>query len=95
VIKLRDWSRAKKHSGSGALYATWTDQMKRPTLVSIKVDKNNANEDNEPLISGDPVDISYVLNGLAQIAWECGWRPSGLANSVAGLISNYKEPKGN
>lgn len=92
MIKLRNWTKGKR-SNRARIHAEWTDQLKRPTFVSITFDKNNHNEDEKPMIEGDPGDVAYVLNGIARIAWDAGWRPSGLAETVQAVVRNYKEPK--
>jgi hypothetical protein len=92
VIKLRSWKTGRKQTRA-VIHADWTDQMKRPTYVSVSFDKNNFNEEEKPLIEGDPGDVAYVMNGIAQIAWDSGWRPSGLAETVMSVVRNYKQPK--
>lgn len=91
MIKLRSSERRKKGSRV-AIHTKWTDQMRRPTMVEIRYDKNNHNEDEVPMIQGEPGDVSYILNGIAEIAWENGWRPRGLSGTVAAVIQNYREP---
>ncbi len=93
MIKLRSWKKGKRQQYA-QIHAEWTDQLKRPTLVTISFDKNNFNDDEKPMIEGEPGDVAYVLNGIAAIAWDYGWRPSGLPETIAGVVKNYKEPKG-
>jgi hypothetical protein len=33
------------------------------------------------------------MSGLADIAWDMGWRPGGLSGSLARVVETYKIPK--
>jgi hypothetical protein len=70
----------------------WTNQMRMPKSVRITCDGEGTGFP-ETLTEGDEGDVFNTLSGMAQIAWEMGWRPEGLANATAGLIAAYRLPK--
>jgi hypothetical protein len=74
--------------------AQWTDKMRRPAQVQIRLFKsdNASTLPSEVLIDDDVKEGTDVVFALAEIAWELGWRPRGLAGTVAGMIANFKIP---
>jgi len=74
--------------------AQWTDKMRRPAQVQIQIFKASQPSDlpSEVLIEDDVKEGTDVLFAIADMAWELGWRPRGLAGTMAGLVTNYKLP---
>lgn len=72
--------------------ARWTDQMRRMCGVTVHLDKNITDVDAQEFITGDAKEVSGVLFGAADIAWEMGWRPRGLIGRIAAMIEGYKLP---
>jgi len=44
------------------------------------------------LITGDVKDVTGTLNAIAEIAWAQGWRPRGLAATLARQVEAFKIP---
>ncbi len=72
--------------------ASWRDQMRQPVKVMITTEKVHSNS-TYPLITGEAGAVSKTINGIAQIAWDLGWRPVGLGPVLARIVETYKEPK--
>ncbi len=72
--------------------ALWRDKFKHPASVTITTEKHETPM-SRLLITGDVVDVRNTLHGLAQIAWDQGWRPLGLGPVLARIVETYKEPK--
>ncbi len=72
--------------------ALWRDTFKKPGSVKITLEKHET-QTLRPVISADAVVVRNVLWGLAQIAWDMGWRPLGLGPVLARVVETYKEPK--
>lgn len=91
-MKLRGWEKNRRGGDNTVITARWTDQMRRPRVVKLSV------EEDESGAGGVLLDLNnwqtkHVLHGLAQIAWNMGWRPVGLDANISHLIANYKAPK--
>jgi len=69
------------------LSAIFRDKMRRP--AGVKLSKAT-----EPGIvyKGEVVEGMGMLFGLAEIAWDAGWRPRGLSEKIAGAMSMHKIP---
>ena len=75
--------------------ATWADKMRNRRNVTVTI---GSTEDQRAsivpaMITGDVRDVSGVINGIAQIAWDQGWRPRGLGATLAAVVERFKEPK--
>ena len=68
--------------------------MRRPARVSLALHKGQLPEaESDVLVVGESHEVYTMLSGLADIAWDMGWRPSGLPGQVAQFIQNYKPVK--
>jgi len=72
--------------------AAWVSKMRTPVAVHI-VDEKQAIHSDSLLIEGDAGEVQTTLNGLAEIAWDMGWRPQGLGPVLAHIVGAYKIPK--
>jgi hypothetical protein len=91
-ITLRDLGH-----GRVALTGTHRDQFKRVyDITSLETAEEPRTALNptplEDFWTGERSDGMAMLAAFAEAAWLNGWRPTGLAGSVAGLISGYKLP---
>ncbi len=43
-------------------------------------------------MTGDVKDVKGTLDGIAEIAWAQGWRPRGLAATLARQVETFKIP---
>ena len=69
------------------------DQMRTPIEVSIKlVTGELAQTGGVTLVEGDGVEVTSMMFGFADIAWEMGWRPRGLLASLPQYVQGYKLP---
>jgi len=73
--------------------ALFRDNFKRPAHVAISRSVSEAQTPSE-VIHGDVKEVTDIMYSLAEIAWEMGWRPQGLAPVVGMVIQQYKLPKG-
>lgn len=75
--------------------AVWADKMRnrRNVTVSISAAQDQRTSIVPAMLTGDVRDVSGVLNGIAQIAWDQGWRPAGLGATLAAVVERFKEPK--
>jgi len=72
----------------------WRDQMRRPARVTISIDKG-VDTDGAPevYLEGSSYDTANILHAIANIAWNEGWRPGGLTESINSLIGQHKLPE--
>ena len=80
-----------KKSGNVKFIGLWTDQMRRIASVKVTLDKG-PDKPAEPQVwlEGTEYDTHHFLEACAEVAWNNGWRPKGLLNSVAGLFQQFK-----
>ena len=90
-MKLKAHKVVKLPGGNVAVDAVWTNQMRQPRTLAIQAAESPTGA-LERLTEGDAADVFNTLSGLAQIAWEMGWRPAGLSNTVAAVVAAYKIP---
>ena len=72
--------------------ALFRDHMRRPVTVHATTDRGEGNEINSCVMEGSVRDVTGTMFSLAEIAWDMGWRPKGLAGTLARVIETYKEP---
>lgn len=76
--------------------ARWQDEMRRPASVRLGFKRGDHNDveanESAELVEGDIKDVAGALFGMADMAWEMGWRPRGLMGRLANLIESYKLP---
>ena len=74
--------------------AAWRTRMRTP--ATVKIDSGKAPDGvayhEDTLIHGDAAEVFDTLSGIAEIAWEMGWRPRGLDAVVSGVVKSYKIP---
>lgn len=92
-MKLKTHSIDKQPNNRLRVLARWTDEMRRPADVKMVVKRNLPDLDGDnTLVEADERDVRDAVFGIADIAWEMGWRPAGLPGTVANLIQTYKLP---
>lgn len=69
----------------------WVDRQRRPAGVNITITKG-MEVTNDVLMEGNVTDVDGIMNSIAQMAWERGWRPRGLMGAVARFVEVYKIP---
>lgn len=92
-MKLKAHKVEKLPGGNVAVRAVWTNQMRVPKTLAIVAEESPTGA-LETLTEGDAGDVFNTLSGMAEIAWNMGWRPAGLANTVAGVVAAYRLPAG-
>lgn len=85
--------RVERTGDSVAVMANWRSRMRTPTKVEIHND-NLTNPAETTLVEGGAAEVFDTLSGIAEIAWEMGWRPHGLEQVVAAVVKSYKIPAG-
>ena len=73
--------------------AVWANRFKRPQHIDITRRDHDNNPAPSPILQGDVKDVQGILNGLAEIAWENGWRPANLAGRITHAVLTHKIPK--
>lgn len=71
--------------------AEWRDRFRKPASVEVVVHRDTAMLDNV-VADGDTKDVQGAIFGLAEIAWNMGWRPEGFINSLMGVVAGHKIP---
>lgn len=92
-MKLKAHKIEKLPGGNLAVKTVWANQMRVTRKVTLQVEPTEV-ESLETLTEGDAADVFNTLSGMAEIAWTMGWRPLGLANTVAGVVAAYRLPAG-
>ncbi len=72
----------------------WLDRMRRPATVKVIIEKNVSSAGLSTLIDGDPRDVSKTLQGIAEIAWSMGWRPTGLDTALIHALRTHNPSEG-
>lgn len=78
--------------GKHRLYTSWRSQMRKPRKVVITETEADDYQVQETLAFDDKGHLFNFLAGMAEIAWACGWRPTGLSNTVAQVVASYRLP---
>ena len=75
--------------------AAWRTRMRVPAKVEIHKGKSEELSMGlqHVLLSGDAAEVNDILNGIAEIAWENGWRPAGLGATLEAIVKGFKIPK--
>lgn len=93
-MKLHDYKADRRGNDSVRLSATWTDHMRRPAEVKITYGPLQfPTAEPQLLVEGDTKQTTDVLFAVAEMAWEMGWRPRGMAGFLAQIVNSYKIPK--
>ncbi len=87
-MKLHSYT-MERRGQLAVLKASWADRMRRPSSVTLSIQKNVGHSDPTTMIEGDPADVSHVINEIAGIAWGLGWRPPGLAQALVTTVDQY------
>ncbi len=91
-IRMRDLGH-----GRAALVGTLKTQMRRVydiARLDIDTDERDSMSGQSPEFFNDRREhVLALLEAMANVAWQHGWRPSGLASTVAGTVNAYKIPK--
>ena len=73
-----------------SVFGTFVNKWRKPARISIAIEEGWTPV---PVISGDVKETVETVNCIAQIAWDMGWRPAGLAGALNHIILNHKIPK--
>ena len=84
---------AKLPNNHAAVTAVFNNQMRQPQQVRITRTPLESLATVEPLFEGEAAEVYHLFEGLAEIAWEMGWRPKGLANLLGHVVTEFKLPK--
>ena len=93
-MKLRSHKESRK-GDTVTIDATWTARNRQSAAVWLGQLKGTDGhpvdpaEAAKPLIQADVVDVNGITNGIAEIAWKRGWRPTGFANALQTLVMNF------
>ena len=90
-MKLKSHTVAKLANNRARLDAIWTDQMRRPHHVSIAI-QPAPSAAMAPMVEDEAGDLFKLFSGFAEIAWEMGWRPQGLAATLGHVVTSFKLP---
>lgn len=90
-MKLAKWEIEKRPNDKARLKVSFKSKMRQPAV--FKLTKGTA-DDYEPfeMFEDDRGELTGFLFAIAEIAWDCGWRPRGLVATLAHVATNYKEP---
>jgi hypothetical protein len=72
--------------------ALFKDHMRRPVVVRATTERGEGSALNSCVMEGSVRDVTGTMYSLAEIAWSMGWRPKGLAGTLARVVETYKEP---
>ena len=70
--------------------ANFVDKWRKPAFVKIVLDPEGVDN---TLLTGDIKESMDTLHCIAEIAWNNGWRPAGLAGHLQRVIEIHKIPK--
>jgi hypothetical protein len=94
-MKLIDYKSDRRGNDQMKIHATWSDHMKRPASVQVTWGHlEHPTTEPQLMMEGDVKNGMDVLFSLAEMAWGYGWRPRGLAGSLAAYLQQYKVPPG-
>ncbi len=81
-----------ERTGNGLLLtASWRTEMKQPAKVKINILRGEFAEDADDVVmQGDVTDVNGILFGLADAAWDAGWRPRGLFPALLRVMETHK-----
>lgn len=80
-----------RKTGRMTVLAAFRNVFRQPTRVSIQVAKLDSTDvAKQPLMDGDVKEVYGALSGIAEIAWDMGWRPAGLDAAVARTFQTHK-----
>lgn len=82
----------KRTGDNVTVNATWKTQDRRKAQVKIKRTIPEPGAFDEAMMTGDVKEVHGVLFGLAEIAWNMGWRPAGFIERIAGAVAAHKIP---
>lgn len=68
----------------------FVSKFKRPVALTITIGEELDQAGPHEILTGSKEDVGHIINGLAQVAWDNGWRPPGLAPSIAAFLSKWK-----
>jgi len=74
--------------------ARWKDRFKKPAYIRVMKSDTPPDTSEDLLFSGDVKDTHGIIFGIAQVAWDMGWRPAGLLEHVMETIRSHKIPRG-
>ncbi len=72
--------------------ANWLNRFRKPAYVKLAISATPFGSQEDLLFAGDTKDAHGLLFGMAQLAWNMGWRPSGLLETTMECIRSYKIP---
>ena len=90
-MKLKSYKQSRK-GDIVTIEAQWADRMRRPGSVSITENALTPGSVDVPSVTltGDAHEVFHTVSGIAQIAWNMGWRPPGLMGGIAQYVQDFK-----
>ena len=83
----RKSSKVSRQGTNAVVTGVFRDRWRKPAgLKIVKCDPS------EPVVSGDVVESLGSLWAIAEVAWDAGWRPAGLAARVGKAVEDHKLP---
>tara|TARA_R110000851_G_scaffold111324_7_gene234556 strand:- start:1466 stop:1747 length:282 start_codon:yes stop_codon:yes gene_type:complete len=90
-MKLLKHDAIKKGGAKVLIEAEWSNHLRQPAVVSIEYGPAS-DAGPKKLIEGDTKQVTDVLFAIAETAWSMGWRPRGLAGTLAQVCTSFKIP---
>ena len=86
----RQYHKVTKAPNSRAIVeSAWTNQMREAVHVHLTAEKT-PEKGALVLYDAEEADVFHTFSGLAEIAWEMGWRPKGLGEFLGVVIKEFK-----
>ena len=83
----------KRPNNQAAVFAVFNNQMRQPHGLVITKAPLEPHQAPTAMYEGDEADVFHLFEGLAEIAWEMGWRPAGLGPVLAAVVKEFKLSK--
>lgn len=90
-MKLLQHTAVKKGSSGVLIEGVWRNHLRQPGTVTIEFGPAG-NTEPQRMIEGDTKQVTDVLFCIAETAWTMGWRPRGLAGTLAQVCTSFKIP---
>lgn len=91
-ITRRVVARIERRGDKAKLVGHFISTFKRPQELKITLgnDIDLTGPSSGSIMEGSTGDVGNVLNGLAQVAWDNGWRPAGLGAYLGAAVAAFK-----
>jgi hypothetical protein len=89
-MKLKS-SDTQRRGDTTAVAALFHDRFRKPLDIKIVTAKSE-DPGLKALWMGDPHDVLGLFGGLAEIAWDMGWRPRGFEGKLVQTVRSFQIP---